>query len=320
MKQLLLLCLSFVLPLSAQYAVEVSNSGGARHAGEQNHFSVTLTHNGTPVRTIEREIPFDVPFPSVRLHPVTGTLILSYSFDGFVEVYDRTGTKQWERNFFKELGPNYERTITMAVGERSLAFLTSDVRLPHAIVHKISVNGTEEWQQELPYGMGYEIAMSADERTIGAGSYAVQDGKVRRSALLLDGAGATIMESDILFRSAAFSEDGSMLAIASTDELAVLSVAAQKEIQRSASKTGGVIHGITWHQGSIVVQEAAVVQSADGVMRFTDPFILRFTPELQELERRSIPGHSYKKAQLMSTGTTVEQTADAGKVTVIEFR
>lgn len=320
MKQLLMLLMLCAATLSAQYSLEVKNRGGASRAGEQNQFSATLYRDGVPVRTIERSLPFDVPFPSAKVHPQTGTVVLSYVFDGFVEVYDRTGSKQWEQQFFKEMSPNYERTITVALGKNTVAFLTSDVRLPQASVHKYAVSGDKEWQTELPFGMGYEIVMSADERTIAAGSYIVSDGKVSRSAVLLDAEGVKFAEIDLLFRSAAFSEDGTMLALASTEEIALLSIQQKKELYRFPSVTGGIIHGVLWHNNTIVTQEAEVKQGTDGVMRFVDPTILRFTTELKEIGRKVVPGISYKKANLRSNGNTVEFSADAERVRVIDLR
>lgn len=320
MRQIIFLLTFFTTAALSQYALVVNNTGGARYAGEENRFSVTLTKDGAAVRTIERMLPFDVPFPSVRVQPQTGTVVVTHSFDGFVEVYDGTGTKQWEQHFFKEMSPNYERTITVALGKSSIAFLTSDVRLPQAFVHKYAVNGAQEWRTELPYRMGYEIVMSADERAIAAGSYFVNDGKVSRSTVVLNCEGVLLAETDVLFRSAAFSEDGTLLALASTDELSVLSVEQRKETHRIPSVTGGIIHGVIWHKGMVVTQEAAVKQGTDGVMRYTEPTILRFSPELKEIERRSIPGITYKKGNLRGNGTAVEFTADAERVTVFDVR
>ena len=199
----------------SQYSLKVEQIGGAKRAGEENTFRAAIGHNGKIEKLLERKIPFDVPFPASSINKTTGTVVLTYSFDGYVEVYNALGNKLWEQNFFKGMGPNYERTITAALGKSSIAFLTSDVTLPNAKVHNYTIDGVKKWETSLPYSMGNEIAMSDDERTIVAGSYFVLEDEVRQSATIINREGTIEGYANILFRLAAFSDKNNFIALAS---------------------------------------------------------------------------------------------------------
>ncbi len=191
----------------SQYSLKVEQIGGARHAGEENLFRAILMNNGKTIQTLERKLPYDVPFPASYINKTTGTVVLTFVFDGFVEVYNNKGVKQWEENFFKGMGPNYERTINVALGTSSVAFLTSDVTLQNAKVQRYKVNGEKEWETSLPYSMGNEIEMSNDEQSIIAGSYFVLEDEVRQASTIVDRNGTIEGNANILFRKAAFSVD-----------------------------------------------------------------------------------------------------------------
>lgn len=294
------LCISFAF---SQYSLKTEHIGGARDAKGSNTFRATLMKNGSPAATVERRLPFDVPFPSVSVNEATGIFILNYTFDGFVEVYSSTGKKVWEEHFFKEKGPNYERTITVALGNSSIAFLTSDVTLPTASVHRYTVNGRKEWETAMPHSMGYEIAMSKDERTIVAGSYFVLEDEVRRTAAVLNSEGTITGTADILFRTAAFSDDGSVIALASEREISLYSVLLQKETARGAqAPTERIINGVLWQGDELIVQESMIQVTPDHQFYFVQPSFIRFDGMLRERSRTTLE-HSRFKHSSMKVGT-----------------
>ena len=303
----------FILFISfaySQYSLKTEHLGGAKDAKGSNTFRATLLKNGSTVSTVERKLPYDVPFPSVHINETTGIFILSYTFDGFVEVYNGAGKKLWEENFFKEMGPNYERTITVALGSNVIAFLTSDVTLPNASVHRYTVSGRKEWETALPHSMGYEIAMSNDERTIVAGSYFVLEDEVRTASTLLDMEGTVRGTAAILFRSASFNDKGDLVALASDREMVVYDVNARKELARAARRTDGIISNIVWSGSSLYVQESTVRTTPEHEFYFADPTVIRYSDALKELSRRSMAVERFKTSSLRNSGTQVELQCD----------
>lgn len=316
MTKSILLLLSIVTVAGAQYSLTLRNSGGANHAGEKNVFRADLVKDGVTIHTFERTLPFDVPFPATYVHPKNGTVVLSYIFDGFVEVYSGNGKKQWEQHFFKGMGPNYERTITVALGERSIAFNVSDVRMPHALAMQYALNGAKVWEAELPYMMGDEVAMSADERTVIAGSYFAREDEVLMATSLLNAKGAVTGSAEFLFKKAAFATDGKRIGLVSNVEAAVMDRMKGTLLARTGRKSDGVITDVTWNEGDLIVQEAKPVTGPDGFTWFEHPQFIRYSPALMEVRRTSVPAPMYRRSQLSSDANVITLTADGQRITV----
>lgn len=305
MKNIVLFLFAITSIASAQYSLTAENIGGAKRAGENNLFRAQLKRDGSVIKTFERSIPFDVPFPATYVHPTTGVVVLSYIFDGFVEVYTAAGEKAWEQNFFKEMGPNYERTITVALGKSSIVFLTSDVTLPNAVVRKYSVNGAALWESALPYSMGYEAAMSDDDQTIAAGSYVYENGKVKHATTLLRHNGAVTGSADFLFRKAAFSPDGRMIGLISNDAAAVIDATDGKFIGKTNRKTAGVITDLIWDNDSLIVQESVLQIPPEEKFYYSAPTFITYSPALVEARRRVIPSPKFNRSTLHRAGNEI---------------
>lgn len=313
MKLIITLCCIFSLAFT-QYSLRTEHIGGAQRAGDENTFRASLLKDGNVLHTIERTLPFDVPFPSAHLNEETGMLVLCFTFDGFAEMYDPTGDKVWEQNFFKEMEPNYERTITVALGKHNVAFLTSDVMLPKAKAHFFTVNGAKQWERELPYSMGYEIAMSPDEKTVVAGSYIVTGNEVQRSAAIFSNKGEAVGDINILFRKSAFSDDNTRLALMSERELAVVSLESKKEISRVAKQQeSAILTDVCWVANSFVVQEARVEFQSGKKYQYADPIFTRYSKDLVKQAEQQISNITYQRSRLVPTSTGVEFRFDEKK-------
>ncbi len=301
----------------SQYSLNVERIGGAKRAGEENTFRAALVNNGRMIHTIERTIPFDVPFPASYVDESTGLVLLTFAFDGFVEVYDNKGTKTWTQDFFKEMGPNYERTITATLGRSSIVFLASDVTLPNAKVHKFAINGAKEWESQLPYSNGYEIAMSADEKTIVAGSYFVLVDEVRQSAAIMSGNGVIEGNANILFRKASFSDDNKFIALTSEREIVVVSNVTKKEMSRAGKLTSGIITDMIWNRNTLIVQESEVKTTPEHTFYFADPTFVSYSKELKEMAKKRIDNISFKSSTLIKTGNNVEMIYDGRSMKIV---
>jgi outer membrane protein assembly factor BamB len=312
--------LSFVLFFSfaySQYSYTVENAGGARRAGETNQFRMSVHNAGKTVYTIERTIPFDVPYPLISFEEMTGMTVLRYVFDGFIEVYHPNGKKIWEYSFFKDEEPNYERTIGSVIGKWSIYFLVSDAYREKALVYQFAPDGVLRWTATLPHQYAYEIAISENEETIIAGSYLALEDEVRQSSALLNYRGEMEGNIDILFRKAVFSGDGRFIALSSEREAVIVSRSSGQEIARTKKQSDGIITDMIWSGNTLLVQESNIVTPNDGRFYYTDPTVFTYLEDLKIISRKRIDGVKFWESSLRQNGKTVELVLDKGKSVVV---
>lgn len=317
MKTILLSFFLFFSLASSQYSYTVENTGGARRAGETNRFRMSVQRAGETAYTIERTIPFDVPFPLISFNRETGMTVLRYVFDGFVEVYHSSGKKVWDHAFFKEEAPNYERTIGAAIGKWSLYFLVSDSYREKAQVYQFAPDGVLRWTAALPHQNAYEIAVSANEETIIAGSYLALEDEVRQSAAIMNYRGQIEGSVDILFRQAAFSDDGGFIALRSEREAVIVSRATKQELARTAKITGGIITDMIWSENNLLVQESNVVTPNDGRFYYADPTMITYSTDLKTIATKKFEGLKFNESELRRRNNTIELILDKGKSVVV---
>ena len=317
MKTIILSSLLFLSFAYSQYSYTVGNVGGARRAGETNQFRMTVQNAGKTAYTIERTIPFDVPYPLISFNEMTGMTVLRYVFDGFVEVYHPNGKKIWEHSFFKDEEPNYERTIGSVIGKWSVYFLVSDAYREKALVYQFAPDGVLRWTVTLPHQYAYEIAVSENEETIIAGSYLALEDEVRQSAALLNFRGETEGNIDILFRKAVFSEDGRFIALSSEREAVIVSRSAKQEIARTKKQSDGIITDMIWSGNNLLVQDSNVVTPNDGRFYYANPSIITYTTELKPLSMKEFDGVKFLESELRRNGKMIELILDRGKSRIV---
>lgn len=302
---------------AAQYSYTIDKAHNANRAGESNGVTVTVLQKGQKVYSVERLLPFDVPYPLVTLNEKTGMLLLRYVFDGFIELYNAEGSKVWENQFFKDEEPNYERTIGAVVGSNAVYVLISDSKWGKAVVRQFSFLGALQWSATLPHQYAYAIALSDDEQTIVAGSYLALEDEVRRSAAIMNTRGEIQGNIDIIFRTARFSPDGSLLALSSEREVVMVSMETKKETARAAKQSNGIITDMIWDNRTLLVQESDVVTPNDGRVYYADPTIIRYSGNLNTVAVRKMTGTSFRSSNLQRNGNTVELVLDGGSRTIV---
>jgi hypothetical protein len=291
--------------------------GGAQRAGETNRFRFTVMKEDAPAYSVERTIPFDVPYPLISLNDATGVSVLRYVLDGFAEVYDNSGRKSWERNFFGGDEVNYERIIGCVIGKSSVHFLLSDSYREKAAVESYTLTGSFRWRTVLPHQYAYEIALSSDERIIIAGSYLALEDEVRRSALFIDNGGAAMGDIDILFRKAVFADNNVFIALASEREVVVVSGESKKEIARIGKQSAGIITDLIWTGNKLLVQESDVITPNDGRFHYANPLLITYSVELQQLASKKYEGINFKESTLNNNGNHTVLNLDGGKSTIV---
>ncbi|MBI3005744.1 MAG: hypothetical protein HYY49_10075 [Ignavibacteriales bacterium] len=314
MRQLLnftVLIALFATTAMSQFLLKVEKEGGAWGAGESNSFTaIVSTKAGAELHRIERSLPFDVPFPAVYFSEESGVLVLGYIFDGFAEIYSADGRKA-TLNLFKELGPNYERTMTCAIGSTSIVFLTSDVRHSKAELSKFSLDGATVWEKEMPYRMGYEVVMSPDEAVVLAGSYEYGDAGAVQAATMVSGTGKIFSSIDLLFRKCAFSADGTASALSSRDEVVVLDNEKRELILRWKNpKTHSMVVDVAWLENSLAVQTAVLSTNRETGFSYTQPVFYLISKTGNVLETKAFQGIHYSRSKLKAGEKTLDALFD----------
>ena len=319
MKSIIFSSILFLSLAYSQYTYTVENVGGARRAGETNQFRMTVQNAGRTAYTIERTIPFDVPYPLISFNTATGMTVLRYVFDGFVEMYHPNGKKIWEHAFFKDEAPNYERTIGAAIGKYSVYFLVSDAYREKALVYQFALDGVLRWTTTLPHQYAYEIAVSDNEETIIAGSYLALEDEVRQSAAMLNFRGAIEGNIDLLFRKAVFSDDGGFIALSSEREAVIVSRSTKQELARTKKQTDGIITDMIWNGNTLLVLESNVVTPNDGRFYYADPSIINYTTDLKTISTKKLEGLKFLESELRRNNSLIELILDKRKtVRVVE--
>ncbi|MBW7888496.1 MAG: hypothetical protein H3C35_09080 [Bacteroidetes bacterium] len=320
MKQLSILILFCTVAAQAQFSLHTERTGNAKRYGEKNLFTAVISNErGNTAYTVRQELPFDVPYPAAYLNEQTGMLLLAYTFDGFIEAYNSSGKKIWTKIFFEGIGPNYERTITAAMGNTSIAILTSDVTLPKAKVQVFSIDGRKKWEYELPYKMGFEIAMSPDETFIAAGSYYAEEGKTETSSLLLSNATEVITATDVLFRKASFSTANRNVVLMSEREAAIISTAQKSEIARVHRESAkNIFTDVLWKNDELILQEAQVEFPAEGKFYFKNPAFTKYSSLGNKLTTEQMMNTTYSTSSLRKTQKAVQVIFDGKEHSIFE--
>lgn len=304
---------------SAQYMVTTEKIEDAKRAGEFNSFSATIS-SGIITNTITIQLPYDVPYPAYYFSEEKGILVLVHSFHGFMDVYSSNAKKIWSQNFFKDVPPNYERTISCAVGTSSIAILTSDVTLANAKVYKYLYSGAKQWETELPFSLGMNISMSPNEQTIVAGSYFVLEDEVRKSAAIISAKGKIEGDADILFRNAAFSSDSKFIALTSEREVVVISNETKKELSRTGKVSEGIITDVIWNGDNLIVQESEVKTTPDHAFYFSNPTIIIYSEKLKEISRQRIETTEFRTSSLRKKGSDIQLNINGNTIPITRLR
>jgi hypothetical protein len=278
-------CVSTLIRAEERYTLTLLKSGTARHAGEFNEFSAVVKDlSGHEIYRINRRLPYDVPYPSVYLHPEKGHMVLCYPFDGYADIITSDGVIAATIEFFKGMKPNYERTMTCALGVSSAVFLTSDVERSRSLLAKYSLDGLPTWNIPLRYRFGFEVVLSSDEKLIAAGCYETLLEKVHRQTVIVSGNGTLLSELDILFRKAVFSPDNLTVVLTTRDKALAVETASAKILwTRSSSGDHSIISDVVGTHNSFVLQSSSVSISTDGEIRYTNPLFERFSWNLDAL-------------------------------------
>ena len=313
MKHLMILIVSLTSCSFAQYTYTIERTGAAHQAGESNHVSISvLDASDHTLYSIEKDIPFDVPFPTVHINRQTGTVVLCYGFDGFADFYNSTGQQLWSVNFFKGEEPDYERTLACSVGKESIIFLISDEQKPKAILLQYTMDGARRWERTLACKTGYTLAMSPDEQVIGTSCYESVGNAVINKTELVDGDGKGIATIDLLFRKASFSQDSRNVVFISKNEVAGYSLNTHQvsTIKSVEPASDTIFTDVLYDGNDWIIQSALAGISSRGTIQFTSPLFTTVNTSFAIEAQKRFDGLIYTASALVQDENGVHFTYD----------
>ena len=271
----IIIALTIIASLAVgQYSVTTTRIPDKQNSKNGSRFIVdVLDQSGNKIHSIRKQLPFDLPYPTVSIHPETGFLVLCYVVDGIAEVYNPTGVLMWTMDFFKELPPQYERTITTAVGKNVIAFLTSDVTLPQATVTLYSLNGNELLRRQLSYPMGYEVSLSPDEKTLIASSYTTQNQQAVFDTEIINTISSHSFHLNHLFRRVSYGQQSNFAAVCDARIVSFVNIPESRIISTATlpSEQSRIFTDALSIDGTVILQSAVAQFSSEGHPYFRSP-------------------------------------------------
>ena len=170
--------------------------------------------NGELLYRLERQVPYDTPYPALVLSDDGGRGLVLNAFDGIVEFIDPRVTVSALAPVSGE-EPSYERILKCSVSGARVAFLVSDPTSPPALVHAMQLEGTPFAVTALSEEHGGELYLSDDGQLIIAGGTTASETFALTTSLLAWN-GSLLDTVAIDFRMAAMFAGGTRVALADT--------------------------------------------------------------------------------------------------------
>jgi hypothetical protein len=189
-----------VMPANGgEYRVETRISAGARRWPETNRWiGEVVDRDGARLYRIERDIPFDFPYPTLTVAN-NGAGVLLDAARGRVEFLTPRGDVAGVWEPFASPQPSYERIIKCAIGEDAAAFLLSEPGTDEVRVVTTGLDGTVLRETAMPGTSAGEILIAPDASVILA-SATIEGDVIRHVTRVLDQDGKTVMDLPMLFR------------------------------------------------------------------------------------------------------------------------
>ena len=180
--------------------VEVRIVDGARVWPERNRWSAdVVARDGTRLYTIERDVAFDFPYPTLTVAN-DGSGVLLDAAQGRVEFLTSRGAVAAAWAPFASPYPSYERIIKCSIGGETAAFLLSEPGAAEVRVITTALGGRVIRETAMPGSSAGEIVVAADGSAILA-SATIEGDEIRHVTRVLGRDGSTLLEVPILFRS-----------------------------------------------------------------------------------------------------------------------
>ncbi|MGB2869514.1 MAG: hypothetical protein WBD36_13750, partial [Bacteroidota bacterium] len=248
----------------AGYTVTEERIGGAKGATEVNTVRFVVKDSaGIPVTTVEKKLPYDVPFPSVGVFG-DGTLMMVHAFDGLIEFYRPGRGAATSIRPAKDTQPEHERVMRFVLHESTAVFLVSEPSRLNAWCFLIDGFGKILWEQEMPGSMAGELVISPDGGLIGASTYAWEGSRPVSETVFLSSSGNKIASTADGFKKGSFSSDGKRFVGFAADGCFVFDVGGKRVLWRDSARPGKIIIGAVITGDGISVLQANIPVLKDG--------------------------------------------------------
>jgi hypothetical protein len=186
------------------FLAEIERGGGAGSRHEQNLWTATVrTADGKQLYSISYPVPYDFPFPSIKVFEKDGSAVVVNAAEGWADWYGSGGVRRSRWFPFGEGPPDYERVLTVSAAAERAAFLISESNGgQQASLVLTDVRGTVERTFSLAGARAGAVHLSRDGQIVAAASYSFDGMTAALYTEILDGEGRLLSRLPVLMRRA----------------------------------------------------------------------------------------------------------------------
>lgn len=269
------------------FHAERAVDGSARTALESNRLTVTISGSRTTaVSSITKLLPYDVGPPAVGVFE-SGACVLVDGFQGTFEFYDPSGNLLRTVSPLKEALPELERVMPFAVHDSSLTVAVSEPGLAGIQLFRFTERGEPVFSVELNGEFASGVVVSNSGTLTAVGSSRWNGALLEHTAFVVSASGVVKNIIPVACSFGTFSQDDSLLFVATTKEFALLSVNDGNVRSRVTVGTGRIALDAAPHDRGFIVLSAAVPALQNGHWRYQDLRIERLDSDGTRL---AVPG------------------------------
>lgn len=240
------------------YRIDEQKIGRAEKAGEHTFYEARVKDKrGKELYAIRKQIPFDVPFPSVGVFEAGGAMLI-HSFDGFVEFYDRSGVLVRTLRPVKDAQPEYERVIRVSMHDSLGALLLSEPGRDQTLLFVVDHQGRVIAEKEIPGTHAAGVEVSPEGTRIAAGTYTWRNGELVERMHVFGPGLKSLCSVPVSFNRGVFSDPGDRLVAIGKRSVSLVDLRKYEVLWTDTVPAARVVLDATWSPQGVAILSAPV--------------------------------------------------------------
>ena len=284
--------------------------GRAQTAREINRLTVTISdREGTSLYTIAKALAYDVGIPAIGVFE-SGSCVLLDAFHGILEFYDQRGTLVRTVRLFKEALPELERMMPYAVHDHVVSLAVSEPDRPGVRVFRFTEQGEWLFETDLTGRFATGVVLSNSGAVCAVGTAYWDERGLEETTVLLTGDGTIAGSVPFGCFLGAFSENDSLLFVATRRDQALVSVVDRAMVSGSMNEAGSLILDVCPHGNAFYVLAASTPLLEEGLWHYSSPSVVRVDARGVREQVLGQAGHPFTTARLQSVDGTLRLEMD----------
>ncbi len=251
MKKILLVLFLFVSSVGAQqFKVKRNLLHVAKTKDDFNKLSFVVSdNNGKQIYSVEKNVPYDLPFPALKVFPSGGSVLISV-FDAKLEFFNAKGEFTNEIKLADNF--EYERSIVTSLSNNLACFAVCEPKLKKSVITLTDSKGTVLQQFDFVTKNVTGLAISDDDNLVAISGLNWQGDKEETRTEFLNVKNNDVTSAELLFDDGFFFENNSKFAGWTNKEIFVFDLKNKKILSRrfftdSYLKTAAFFDNKIWY-------------------------------------------------------------------------